>query len=415
MELTEILQNAAQAAQKLKNEPLSKRDDFLLILKAQLEGNVDIIIEGNKKDIEGLSAENPMRDRLKLDENRILAMAASLEDIRAMSDPLGLVLEDRNVESGLHLKKVTVPLGVVGVIYESRPNVTIDVAALCIKSGNVAVLRGGSDAHETNKVLYDLINKALYEAGLDVDCVTLLDTDRELVKQLLNADEYVDVVIPRGGQSLINMVRENSRVPVIETGAGVVHIYVDSEVDIDRAASVVVNAKTDRPSVCNALDTLIIHADIMQEFLANVLPQLEKFEVKIYADDASFEFVSGKYNQELVQLATDESFGMEYLSMQMALRIVSNLDEAIDHITRYSSKHSESILTDNKAHASEFLERVDAAVVYVNTSTRFTDGGVFGLGSEIGISTQKLHARGPMGVRELTTYKWQVESDYAVR
>ncbi|OIP79949.1 glutamate-5-semialdehyde dehydrogenase [Candidatus Peregrinibacteria bacterium CG22_combo_CG10-13_8_21_14_all_44_10] len=415
MELIEILQNAAQAAQKLKNEPLSKRDDFLLVLKAQLEGNVDIIIEGNKKDIEGLGAENPMRDRLKLDENRILAMAASLEDIRVMSDPLGLVLEDRNVESGLHLKKVTVPLGVVGVIYESRPNVTIDVAALCVKSGNVAVLRGGSDAHETNKVLYDLINKALYEAGLDVDCVTLLDTDRELVKQLLNADEYVDVVIPRGGQSLIDMVRENSRVPVIETGAGVVHIYVDSEVDIDRAASVVVNAKTDRPAVCNALDTLIIHADIMQQFLANVLPQLEKFEVKIYADDASFEFVSGKYNQELVQLATDESFGMEYLSMQMALRIVSNLDEAIDHITRYSSKHSESILTDNKAHASEFLERVDAAVVYVNTSTRFTDGGVFGLGAEIGISTQKLHARGPMGVRELTTYKWQVESDYAVR
>jgi len=415
MELIEILQNAAQAAQKLKNEPLSKRDDFLLVLKAQLEGNVDIIIEGNKKDIEGLGAENPMRDRLKLDENRILAMAASLEDIRVMSDPLGLVLEDRNVESGLHLKKVTVPLGVVGVIYESRPNVTIDVAALCVKSGNVAVLRGGSDAHETNKVLYDLINKALYEAGLDVDCVTLLDTDRELVKQLLNADEYVDVVIPRGGQSLIDMVRENSRVPVIETGAGVVHIYVDSEVDIDRAASVVVNAKTDRPAVCNALDTLIIHADIMQQFLANVLPQLEKFEVKIYADDASFEFVSGKYNQELVQLATDESFGMEYLSMQMALRIVSNLDEAIDHIARYSSKHSESILTDNKAHASEFLERVDAAVVYVNTSTRFTDGGVFGLGAEIGISTQKLHARGPMGVRELTTYKWQVESDYAVR
>jgi len=335
MELIEILQNAAQAAQKLKNEPLSKRDDFLLVLKAQLEGNVDIIIEGNKKDIEGLGAENPMRDRLKLDENRILAMAASLEDIRVMSDPLGLVLEDRNVESGLHLKKVTVPLGVVGVIYESRPNVTIDVAALCVKSGNVAVLRGGSDAHETNKVLYDLINKALYEAGLDVDCVTLLDTDRELVKQLLNADEYVDVVIPRGGQSLIDMVRENSRVPVIETGAGVVHIYVDSEVDIDRAASVVVNAKTDRPAVCNALDTLIIHADIMQQFLANVLPQLEKFEVKIYADDASFEFVSGKYNQELVQLATDESFGMEYLSMQMALRIVSNLDEAIDHIARY--------------------------------------------------------------------------------
>ncbi len=415
MELTEILKNSASAAQVLKNEPMSKRDDFLLILKAQLEDNVDLIIEGNKKDLAGMDADNPMRDRLKLDEKRILSIAQSLEDIRGMDDPLGRVLEERDVDSGLHLKKVSVPLGVIGIVYESRPNVTIDVAALCIKSGNVAVLRGGSDAYETNKVFDELINKALGQAGLSVDCVSLLGTDRELVKEMLRADEYIDVIIPRGGRGLIDMVRENSRVPVIETGAGVCHTYVDSNVDIERAASVVVNAKTNRPSVCNALDTLIVHQDVMESFLEKVLPGLEEFEVEIFADDASFELVSGKYNQELVQLASEEHFGTEFLSMKMSVKVVSSLDEAIKHITEYSSKHSEAILTSDGANAKEFLERVDAAAVYVNTSTRFTDGAVFGLGAEIGISTQKLHARGPMGIGELTTYKWQIESQYVTR
>ena len=415
MELKEILKNAADAAQKLKNEPLENRDGFLVILKAQLEDNVDMIMEGNKLDLAGIGEDDPMRDRLFLDEKRILQMAASLEDIRVMEDPLGRVLEERDVDSGLHLKKVSVPLGVIGIIYESRPNVTIDVAALCVKSGNVAVLRGGTDAYETNKVLYELINRALEQSGLDVDCITLIGTDRELVTELLQADQYVDVVIPRGGQGLIDMVREKSRVPVIETGAGVVHTYVDSEVDIDKAASIVVNAKVSRPSVCNALDTLIVHRDVMEKFLAVFLPELEKFGVKIYADDDSFEFVCGKYDQELVELAKPEHFGTEFLSLQMALKIVSNLDEAVAHITTYGSKHSEAILTSNASNAREFLERIDSAAVYVNTSTRFTDGGVFGLGAEIGISTQKLHARGPMGIREITTYKWMVSSDYLTR
>ncbi len=415
MELNEILKNAASAAQKLKNEPLNKRDDFLITLKAQLEDNVELIMTGNEKDLAKMDKADPMYDRLKLDEKRILAVAGSLSEILDMEDPLGRVLEESDVDSGLHLKKVSVPLGVIGIVYESRPNVTIDVAALCIKSGNVAVLRGGSDAYETNKVLYELINKALSQADLDVDCVTLLETDRALVKELLRGDEYVDVVIPRGGRGLIDMVRENSRVPVIETGAGVCHTYVDSEVDLERAVDVVVNAKTDRPSVCNALDTLIVHEGVMEEFLEKVLPGLEEFEVKIYADDASLEFISGKYNQELVESATAEHFGTEFLSMKMSVRVVAGLEEAIEHITQYSSKHSEAILTSNEAHAREFLERIDAAAVYVNASTRFTDGGVFGLGAEIGISTQKLHARGPMGIRELTTYKWQIESQYATR
>ena len=415
MELNEILKNAASAAQKLKNEPLNKRDDFLITLKAQLEDNVELIMTGNEKDLAKMDKADPMYDRLKLDEKRILAVAGSLSEILDMEDPLGRVLEESDVDSGLHLKKVSVPLGVIGIVYESRPNVTIDVAALCIKSGNGAVLRGGSDAYETNKVLYELINKALSQADLDVDCVTLLETDRALVKELLRGDEYVDVVIPRGGRGLIDMVRENSRVPVIETGAGVCHTYVDSEVDLERAVDVVVNAKTDRPSVCNALDTLIVHEGVMEEFLEKVLPGLEEFEVKIYADDASLEFISGKYNQELVESATAEHFGTEFLSMKMSVRVVAGLEEAIEHITQYSSKHSEAILTSNEAHAREFLERIDAAAVYVNASTRFTDGGVFGLGAEIGISTQKLHARGPMGIRELTTYKWQIESQYATR
>ena len=415
MELNEILKNAASAAQKLKNEPLNKRDDFLITLKAQLEDNVELIMTGNEKDLAKMDKADPMYDRLKLDEKRILAVAGSLSEILDMEDPLGRVLEESDVDSGLHLKKVSVPLGVIGIVYESRPNVTIDVAALCIKSGNGAVLRGGSDAYETNKVLYELINKALSQADLDVDCVTLLETDRALVKELLRGDEYVDVVIPRGGRGLIDMVRENSRVPVIETGAGVCHTYVDSEVDLERAVDDVVNAKTDRPSVCNALDTLIVHEGVMEEFLEKVLPGLEEFEVKIYADDASLEFISGKYNQELVESATAEHFGTEFLSMKMSVRVVAGLEEAIEHITQYSSKHSEAILTSNEAHAREFLERIDAAAVYVNASTRFTDGGVFGLGAEIGISTQKLHARGPMGIRELTTYKWQIESQYATR
>ncbi len=414
MELTEILKNAADAAQKLKNEPLEKRNEFLVALKGQLENNMELILTGNEKDLKKMDHGNPLYDRLKLDEGRIQGIADSLVEIQEMDDPLGRILEERDA-SGLNLKKVSVPLGVIGIVYEARPNVTIDVAALCIKSGNVAVLRGGSAAYETNKVFEDLINAALSEADLDVDSVSILGVERELVAEMLRADEYIDVIIPRGGRGLIDMVRENSRVPVIETGAGVVHTYVDSEVNISRAVEVIVNAKTQRVSVCNALDTLILHKDVMEDFLGAVLPELEQHEVKIYADNESLEFILAKYNQDWVAAASPEDFGKEFLSMQMSVKIVDSLDSAIAHITKYSSKHSEAILTDNAENAREFLERVDAAAVYVNASTRFTDGGVFGLGAEIGISTQKLHARGPMGIGELTTYKWQVSADYLAR
>lgn len=415
MDLKETFQNAAKAAQILKNEAASKRDKFLEVLAKKLTDNMELILNGNQKDLEKMNRENPLYDRLKLDEKRIEAISASLTEVAEMDDPLGAVLEERDIESGLHLKKVSVPLGVIGIIYEARPNVTIDVAALCVKSGNVALLKGGSDAYETNVVLVNLINEALHESELPVDAVLLLPAEREAVTELLQADEYVDVIIPRGGQGLIDMVRQNSRVPVIETGAGVCHTYVDKDVDIEKAVSVVVNAKVNRPSVCNALDTLLIHEDIMEEFLKACLTGLEEYKVKIFADEKSLETIMGKYDQSLVKKATEDSFGMEYLSLQMSVKVVSEFEEAIEHITKYSSKHSEAICTSDEANAREFLERVDAAAVYVNTSTRFTDGGVFGLGAEIGISTQKLHARGPMGIRELTTYKWQVTSEYLTR
>src|SRR3989339_250309 len=389
--MEKMLQKVVEAGRELANESVAKRNKFLRVLAKNLKKNANKIINANKKDIAKMCADDPMRDRLMLDEVRIFAMADSLKEIVEMEDPLGRVLDKREV-NGLHLKKVSVPFGVVGVIYESRPNVTVDVAALCVKSGNCAVLRGGSEAYQTNKVLVSIIVSALVDAGLPRDCVVLLGTDRAIVKEMLKANKYIDVVIPRGGRGLIDMVRENSRIPVIETGAGVVHTYVDKEVDIKKAASVVFNAKVSRPSVCNALDTLLVHKKVADRFLKELLPKLKEVGVEVCNE-----------------------YGKEFLSLKMSVKIVRNIDEAIDHISKYSSKHSEAILTSNKSHAREFSERVDAAVVYVNTSTRFTDGGMFGLGAEIGISTQKLHARGPMGIRELTTYKWQVSSDYLIR
>ncbi|MFA6527956.1 MAG: glutamate-5-semialdehyde dehydrogenase [Candidatus Gracilibacteria bacterium] len=389
--MEKILKKVVEASRILGNESVAKRNKFLQVLAKNLKKDVYKIIEANKKDVVKMCADDPMTARLRLNEAEIFAMADSLKEIVEMKDPLGRVIEERNV-NGLNLKKVSVPFGVIGVIYESRPNVTVDVAALCIKSGNCAVLRGGSEAYYSNKVLVAIIVSALIEAGLSRDCVVLLGTDRALVKEMLKANKYIDVVIPRGGKGLIDMVRENSRIPVIETGVGVVHTFVDSEVDIKKAAAVVFNAKVSRPSVCNALDTLLVHKAVEKKFMKELLPKLTEAGVEVCSE-----------------------FGREFLSLKMSVKIVSGLDEAIEHIAKYSSKHSEAILTSNKAHAREFLERVDAAVVYVNTSTRFTDGGMFGLGAEIGISTQKLHARGPMGICELTTYKWHGESDYGIR
>lgn len=414
MEFTETFENAAKAAQILKNEPLAKRNKFLEVLAGKLTDNMEMILAGNQKDLEKMTRENPLYDRLKLDEKRIQVIADSLTEVADIVDPLGVVLEEKD-SSNLHLKKVSVPLGVIGIIYEARPNVTIDVAALCVKSGNVVVLKGGSDAYESNAVLVNLINEALHEADLPVDSVLLLGAERECVSELMAADKYVDVIIPRGGQGLIDFVRENSRVPVIETGAGVCHTYVDKNVDVAKAAQVVVNAKVDRPSVCNALDTLLVHEEVMEEFLSAVLPGLEEYQVKIFTDDKSYETVMAKYDQSLVKDINPDEFGVEYLSLKMSVKVVSGINEAVTHITKFSSKHSEAVLTEDDEVAREFLERVDAAAVYLNTSTRFTDGGVFGLGAEIGISTQKLHARGPMGVSELTSYKWVVESEYLTR
>ncbi len=312
------------------------------------------------------------------------------------------------------MRKVTAPLGVVGVIYESRPNVTVDVAALCIRSGNAAVLRGGTDAFHTNTILVSFIRRALEENGIDPYAVVLLPTDRALVNELLTATQFVDIIIPRGSQQLIDFVRQHSRVPVIETGAGVCHTYVESSADLEKAASIVTNAKVSRPSVCNALDTVIVDAGIAEQFLPLLAPSLAQYNVEIFADESAWPILE-KAGYPYLQHAAEADFGREFLDFKCSVKTVNGPEAALAHIRRFSSRHSEAIVTQNTALGERFQQEVDAAAVYVNASTRFTDGGVFGLGAEIGISTQKLHARGPFALEKLVTEKWIVTGDGQTR
>jgi glutamate-5-semialdehyde dehydrogenase len=346
-----------------------------------------------------------MRDRLLLTTDRLIQLADGVISVSQLPDPSGDTLVNRTLPNGLVLSKITVPLGVVGVIYESRPNVTIDVAALCIRSGNAAVLRGGSDAFYTNTILVDLIHQALTLNGLSTELVYLMPTDRELVQNLLTAVKYIDVIIPRGSEALIQRVRKESLVPTIETGAGVCHTYVASSADLAMAVSIVVNAKVSRPSVCNSLDTIVLHSSIAKEFLSQVAESFISYSVKMYADDLSFDYLKA-LNYPLLAKASAADFGREFLDFACSIKVVSDTQEAIDHISTYSSRHSEAIVTADSSEATYFLAVVDAAAVYWNASTRFTDGGEFGLGAEIGISTQKLHARGPFALEKLVTEKW---------
>jgi glutamate-5-semialdehyde dehydrogenase len=323
-------------------------------------------------------------------------------------------LYDHTTENGLHIQKVTVPIGVVGVIYESRPNVTVDVVALCLYAGNAVVLRGGSDAEFTNKILVDIIHEVLRSNHIDEQAIQLLPIDRKHVKELLEAVKYVDIIIPRGSQQLIDFVRANAKVPTIETGAGVCHTYVESTANLDDAANIVVNAKTQRPSVCNALDTVLVDKKIAAEFLPKLIPGFNDFNVEIFADDEAYAILQHAGYKHL-QHATPENFGMEYLSQKCSVKCVENEADALEHIRKYSSKHSEAIVSNDPQKIEQFLNKVDAAAVYANASTRFTDGGVFGLGAEIGISTQKLHARGPFALEKLTTEKWIVRGSGQVR
>ena len=372
------------------------------------------LMAANDRDVAAMSPENPMVDRLRLTPERIRAIADDMRSVARLSSPVGEVMEQWTRPNGMTITRRRVPLGVVGVIYEARPNVTFDVFSLCLKTGNVCVLKGGSDAYQTNLAAIEIIHRSLAECDVTCDAALLLGCERSNTEQLLRAVGQVDVVIPRGSASLIRYVRENAQVPVIETGAGVVHTYFDIDGDVDIAAAIVTNAKTRRVSVCNALDCLIIHRSRLGD-LPEVCARMAESRVVIYADAESYAALEGCYPAELLQQASEESFGTEFLDYKMAIRTLDSAEQALQHIARYSSGHSEAIVTDNTRTAELFISRVDAACVYVNVSTAFTDGGQLGFGAEIGISTQKLHARGPMALRELTTYKYIITGNGQTR
>ena len=361
-----------------------------------------------------MSPDNPMVDRLRLTPERISAIADDMRSVAGLPSPVGEVMEQWTRPNGMTIAKCRVPLGVVGVIYEARPNVTFDVFSLCLKTANACILKGGSDAFHTNTAAIDIIRRSLSECGITADAASLLGSDRAYTEQLLKAVGMVDVVIPRGSASLIRYVRENAQVPVIETGAGVVHTYFDSEGDLAVGEAIVTNAKTRRVSVCNALDCLVVHRDRLGD-LPTLCARLAASNVTIYADTEAYTALADHYPAELLLPAAEDSFGTEFLDYKMSIRTVGSFAEALEHIARYSSGHSEAIVTANEQTAREFTARVDAACVYVNVSTAFTDGGQFGFGAEIGISTQKLHARGPMALRELTTYKYIITGNGQVR
>ena len=415
MNTTESILISAKKATQTVALLSEKKINFLIELIADAAiSNIEFILDENKKDLALMDPSDPRYDRLKLTADSIKGIASDLRNVATLPSPLNRKLSDIVQPNGLNIRKVSVPFGVIGIIYEARPNVTFDVAGLCLKSGNVCVLKGGSDAGFSNQAIVKIIRGVLEQHKIDPNLVNLLPSDREATAQLLNARDYVDLLIPRGSQSLIDFVRKNAKIPVIETGAGICHTYFDESGNITKGQAIVNNAKTRRVSVCNALDCLIIHHSRLAD-LPFLCEKLTESNVEIFADAPSFEALSGYYPKELLKQATLESYSTEFLSYKMSVKTVESFDEALDHISLNSSKHSEAIITENIDVAEQFRKRVDAAVVYVNTSTAFTDGAQFGLGAEIGISTQKLHARGPMGLEELTSYKWLVDSDGQIR
>jgi glutamate-5-semialdehyde dehydrogenase len=381
------------------------RNAVLGTLAELILANSEAILRENQQDLDQIASDHPMRDRLLLTTDRLNALAESVLSVRQLPDPSGQILSKKTLPNGLELSKITVPLGVVGVIFESRPNVTIDVAALCIRSGNAVVLRGGTDAFRTNAVFVQLIHQALLTHEFSSDLVYLMPIDRAHVTTLLTAVNYIDVIIPRGSQALIQRVRQESLVPTIETGAGVCHTYVAASADVSMAVNIVVNAKVSRPSVCNSLDTVIVHESIATDFLCQMAEPLQAYSVRIYADKTAYAALKKVHYPFLFQ-ASETDFGREFLDFACSIKVVRDLPEAMAHIATYSSRHSEAIVSSDAREANYFLAAVDAAAVYWNASTRFTDGGEFGLGAEIGISTQKLHARGPFALEKLVTEKW---------
>lgn len=390
------------------------RNKVLLDLANLLEDKTDEIIKANQFDLDKMAKNDPKYDRLLLNQERIRGIASDLRKVSSLSSPVGQVLEELSRPNGLYLKKVRVPLGVVAVIYEARPNVTIDVFALAFKTANAVVLKGGSEAQHSNQILVDLIHQSLIENNINPELVYLMPPEREAVHDLLNAVGLIDVCIPRGSQGLIDFVRKNAKIPVIETGAGIVHAYFDKSGDVAKGSKIIHNAKTRRVSVCNALDTLLIHRERLTD-LPMLVSSLTEKNVEIYADNESYAVLDSKYPSLLLKHATPESYGTEFLDYKLSIKSVADLDDAIKHIMNHTSGHSEAIIAEDQAIIDKFLRIVDAAAVYVNASTAFTDGGEFGMGAEIGISTQKLHARGPMALPELTSYKWLIYGNGQIR
>ena len=413
MTLKNMGQQAVVAKRTLATATTSQKNNALQAIADALRNNTDVIIKENKKDLDnGINAgfTKALLDRLSLDKDRIGAIASSVEDIISLQDPVGKTIGGTVNSSGMKIVKVSAPLGVIAVIYEARPNVTADAAALCLKSGNAVILRGGKEAINSNKIIASVMRDALLKTDLPQDCIQLVeDTSRQTANELMKLSEYVDVLIPRGGAGLIKSVVENSTVPVIETGVGNCHTYVDSDADIGMAVDIVYNAKTSRPSVCNACETLLIHKDVAQFALIAISEKLKEKSVTIRGDEVTCAILPNAVP------ASVEDWDKEYLDYEIACKVVSDIDEAIDHITKHGTGHSECIVTDSYHSSQKFLNEVDAAAVYVNASTRFTDGGEFGFGAEIGISTQKLHTRGPIGLPELTTVKYTIYGNGQIR
>ncbi|MFP6679006.1 MAG: glutamate-5-semialdehyde dehydrogenase [Dehalococcoidia bacterium] len=417
--LHELTIGAREAGKKLATTETQQKNDFLMGLAGSLEARSDEVLSANATDTavaESNGLDDHIIDRLRLDPSRIGKIAGDVRHVASLSDPVGEQIETYTRPNGLEVERVRVPLGVIGVIYESRPNVTVDIAALCLKAGNTVVLRGGSESINSNKVLSEIARDALESSGLPANAIQFIPTsDRAVVDQMLKARGMIDLLIPRGGEALVNRVREDARVPAITGGIGVCHTYVDKAADLEKAVSVVVNAKTQRPSVCNALDTLLVHEDVAGTYLPPIARQLANRGVELRCDGRSLAILEPNIGGSQLRAADNGDYGQEFLSLVASIKVVDSMDEAFDHISKYGSAHSEAIVTEDKDASELFLSTVDAAAVFSNASTYFHDGGEFGLGAEVAISTDRLHARGPLGLREITTYKWVVRGDGQVR